>query len=196
MVASGRSTCVPVTSLSVARGLRRSTLAEPRREGAILPETNPTLGDGDSSEDGSRSRRRCAPNGAEQCSKYIDAKYRSQRRGWGRAQSGRRTFLVRGSRSRARRGSTHGGSRFRAEKAMKRLSAPRRPASARQPLLDMDEQGVDVQVSNRRRRGRCSAASFRDSGLLAACCRAPQRLECRVLLEGSGEDQVGGDHPH
>ena len=52
-------------------------------------------------------------------------------------------------------------------------SAPARPASAPQSRLqDMDEQGVDVQIIYPTVAGQMLGREFRDTKLLAACCRA------------------------
>jgi len=131
--------------------------------------------------------------------KYIDDRYRSQAPRMGIApESGRRTFLVEGepfTREKGKYPMAAPGFLDAVKRAMKRFErAAKAGFSAESRLLDMDEQGVDVQVLYPTAAGQMLGREFRDPGLLAACCRAyndwsaeycskaPQRIRWAAIL--------------
>jgi uncharacterized protein len=109
--------------------------------------------------------------------KYIDQRYKSQAPKMGLApESARRTFLVEGEPFTREKGKyPMAAPAFLAavKHAMRRFErAARSGFSLESRLLDMDEQGVDVQVVYPTAAGQMLGREFRDSRLLAACCRA------------------------
>jgi predicted TIM-barrel fold metal-dependent hydrolase len=138
--------------------------------------------------------------------KYIDEKYRSQAPRMGIApESGRRTFLVEGepfTREKGKYPMAAPGFLEAVKRAMKRFErAAKTGFSAESRLLDMDEQGVDVQVLYPTAAGQMLGREFRDSGLLAACCRAyndwsaeycskaPERIKWAAILPMQDVDE-------
>jgi predicted TIM-barrel fold metal-dependent hydrolase len=138
--------------------------------------------------------------------KYIDDKYRSQAPRMGIApESGRRTFLVEGepfTREKGKYPMAAPGFLEAVKRAMKRFErAAKTGFSAESRLLDMDEQGVDVQVLYPTAAGQMLGREFHDSRLLAACCRAyndwsaeycskaPQRIKWAAILPMQDVDE-------
>jgi predicted TIM-barrel fold metal-dependent hydrolase len=138
--------------------------------------------------------------------KYIDDKYRSQAPRMGIApESGRRTFLVEGepfTREKGKYPMAAPGFLDAVKRAMKRFErAAKTGFSADSRLLDMDEQGVDVQILYPTAAGQMLGREFRDSRLLAACCRAyndwsaeycskaPQRIKWAAILPMQDVDE-------
>ncbi|MGB6555521.1 MAG: amidohydrolase family protein, partial [Candidatus Binataceae bacterium] len=109
--------------------------------------------------------------------KYIDARYKSQAPKMGiAAQSGRRTFLVEGepfTREKGKYPMAAPGFLEAVRKAMKRFErAAKTGFSADSRIVDMDENGVDVQIIYPTAAGQMLGREFHDPKLLAACCRA------------------------
>jgi len=109
--------------------------------------------------------------------KYIDERYKSEAPRMGvAAESGRRTFLVEGEPFTREKGKypMAAPAFFEAvRKAMQRFErAAKNGFSAQARLQDMDDQGVDVQVVYPTATGQMLGREFRDTQLLAACCRA------------------------
>ena len=131
--------------------------------------------------------------------RFIDEKYKSQAPKMGvAAESGRRTFLVEGEPFTREKGKypMAAPAFFKAvKKAMERFErASKVGFSPESRLQDMDEQGVDVQVCYPTAAGQMLGREFRDTKLLAACCRAyndwsldycskdPSRLRASAIL--------------
>ncbi len=131
--------------------------------------------------------------------KFIDEKYKSQAPKMGiAAESGRRTFLVEGepfTREKGKYPMAAPGFLKAVRKAMERFErAGKQGFSPESRLQDMDEQGVDVQVVYPTAAGQMLGREFRDTKLLAACCRAyndwaidycskdPKRLRASAIL--------------
>ncbi len=131
--------------------------------------------------------------------KYIDERYKSQAPRMGNApDSGRRTFLVEGepfTREKGKYPMAAPAFLNAVRKAMQRFErAAKQGFSAEARLQDMDEQGVDIQVCYPTAAGQMLGREFRDTRLLAACCRAyndwsadycskdPKRLRWSAIL--------------
>src|SRR5260370_26441401 len=109
--------------------------------------------------------------------RYIDERYKSAAPKMGIApESGRRTFLVEGdpfTREKGKYPMAAPGFLDAVRKAMKRFErAAKLGFSPESRIMDMDEQGVDVQVVYPTAAGQMLGREFRDTQLLAACCRA------------------------
>src|SRR6202011_6410208 len=109
--------------------------------------------------------------------KHIEDRYKSSAPKMGIApESGRRTFLVEGepfTREKGKYPMAAPGFLDAVRKAMKRFErAAKLGFSPESRLLDMDEQGVDVQIVYPTAAGQMLGREFRDPKLLAACCRA------------------------
>jgi uncharacterized protein len=131
--------------------------------------------------------------------RYIDDEYKSQAPRMGAAPgSGRRTFLVEGepfTREKGKYPMAVPAFLEAVRKAMRRFErASKSGFSAESRLLDMDEQGVDVQILYPTAAGQMLGREFRDPKLLAACCRAyndwsaqycskaPERIKWAAIL--------------
>ena len=109
--------------------------------------------------------------------RYIDDRYKSAAPKMGVApESGRRTFLVEGepfTREKGKYPMAAPGFLDAVRKAMKRFErAAKLGFSPESRIMDMDEQGVDVQIVYPTAAGQMLGREFRDPQLLAACCRA------------------------
>lgn len=109
--------------------------------------------------------------------KYIDERYKSEAPRMGAApDSGRRTFLVEGepfTREKGKYPMAAPAFLGAVRKAMQRFErAAKQGFSAEARIQDMDEQGVDIQVCYPTAAGQMLGREFRDTKLLAACCRA------------------------
>jgi len=109
--------------------------------------------------------------------RYIDERYKSSAPKMGIApESGRRTFLVEGepfTREKGKYPMAAPGFLDAVRKAMKRFErAAKLGFSPESRIMDMDEQGVDVQIVYPTAAGQMLGREFRDPKLLAACCRA------------------------
>ncbi len=139
--------------------------------------------------------------------KYIDERYKSEAPRMGiAAESGRRTFLVEGEPFTREKGKypMAAPAFFDAvRKAMKRFDrAAKLGFNAESRLIDMDEQGVDVQIVYPTFAGQMLGREFRDTKLLAACCRAyndwsadfcsraPERIKWAAILPMQAPDEA------
>ncbi|MGB0060978.1 amidohydrolase family protein [Candidatus Binatus sp.] len=109
--------------------------------------------------------------------RYIDERYKSAAPRIGIApESGRRTFLVEGepfTREKGKYPMAAPGFLDAVRKAMKRFDrAGKLGFSPESRIMDMDEQGVDVQIVYPTAAGQMLGREFHDAQLLAACCRA------------------------
>src|SRR2546428_3752232 len=109
--------------------------------------------------------------------RYMEDAYKAQAPKMGQAPgSGRRTFLVEGesfTREKGKYPMAAPAFLTAANKAMERFARARKTGfSAQSRLEDMDEQGVDVQILYPTFTGQMLGREFRDTKLLAACCRA------------------------
>ena len=109
--------------------------------------------------------------------RHMEDAYKSQAPKMGQAPgSGRRTFLVEGesfTREKGKYPMAAPAFLKAAQKAMDRFDRARKTGfSAQSRLEDMDEQGVDVQILYPTFTGQMLGREFRDTKLLAACCRA------------------------
>src|SRR5258708_9724474 len=109
--------------------------------------------------------------------RYIDARYKSSAPKMGIApESGRRTFLVEGepfTREKGKYPMAAPGFLDAVRKAMKRFErAAKLGFSPESRLLDMDEQGVDVQIVYPTAAAQMLGREFPDPNLLAACSTA------------------------
>jgi uncharacterized protein len=107
--------------------------------------------------------------------KHIDDRFKPMAPRMGDA-AGRRTLIVEGESLRAEHGKYLFNSKeFLAavEKAMRRFERAKKMGfNAQSRILDMDEEGVDVQIIYPTEGGHLLGKEFRDTDLLAACCRA------------------------
>lgn len=129
---------------------------------------------------------------------YIDDRYKAVAPRNGRAASGRNTLMVEGGPLTAEEGKyPMAAPEFltAVHKAMQRFERARKAGfNAESRIADMDEQGVDVQVLYPTVGGQMLGKNFKDTKLLAACCRAynnwsaefcnfaPQRLRWAAML--------------
>jgi predicted TIM-barrel fold metal-dependent hydrolase len=109
--------------------------------------------------------------------RHMEDAYKTQAPKMGQAPgSGRRTFLVEGesfTREKGKYPMAAPAFLKAAQKAMERFAkASKTGFSAESRLEDMDEQGVDVQILYPTFTGQMLGREFRDTKLLAACCRA------------------------
>jgi uncharacterized protein len=109
--------------------------------------------------------------------KHIDDRYKSAAPRMGAApDSGRRTFLVEGepfTREKGKYPMAAPAFLKVAERAGQRFERARKEGfNAKSRLEDMDDQGVDLQIIFPTSAGQMLGREFRDTGLLAACCRA------------------------
>jgi len=131
--------------------------------------------------------------------RYTEDAYKSQAPKMGRAPgSGRRAYIVEGEsfvREQGKYPMAAPAFLKSVTKAMERFARARDTGfSAKSRLQDMDEQGVDVQVCYPTAAGQMLGREFRDTKLLAACCRAynnwaaeyaaaaPDRIKWAALL--------------
>src|SRR6266481_1017738 len=130
--------------------------------------------------------------------KYIDDRFKSAAPRVGNASSGRRAVMVEGESLTAEEGKyPMAAPEFLAavHKAMQRFERARKSNfDAQSRLQDMDEEGVDAQVIYPTVGGQLLGREFRDTELLAACCRAynnwsaeycsasPKRLRWAAML--------------
>jgi uncharacterized protein len=130
--------------------------------------------------------------------KYIEDRYKAAAPRMGTASSGRRTLLVEGESTRAEEGKYLFNSKEflqAAAKAMERFDrAKKMDWNPQSRILDMDEEGVDIQIIYPTEGGHILGKEFRDTELLAACCRAyndwsaefcsfaPDRLKFSAIL--------------
>jgi predicted TIM-barrel fold metal-dependent hydrolase len=139
--------------------------------------------------------------------KYIDERYKSQAPKMGvAAESGRRTFLVEGepfTRETGKYPMAAPAFLKAVHQAMQRFErAAKQGFSPESRLIDMDENGVDVQIVYPTAAGQMLGREFRDTKLLAACCRAyndwsaefcstaPDRLKWAAILPMQDPDEA------
>ena len=107
--------------------------------------------------------------------RHIEDAYKSQAPKMGKG-VGRRAFIVEGESFTREKGKYPMAAKpflKAVDKAMQRFDKARKTGfSAQSRLDDMDEQGVDVQVLYPTFTGQMLGREFRDTKLLAACCRA------------------------
>jgi predicted TIM-barrel fold metal-dependent hydrolase len=109
--------------------------------------------------------------------RYMEDAYKSQAPKVGLApESNRRTFLVEGDsfvREKGKYPMAAPAFLNAVKKAMERFDKAKKAGfSAQSRLADMDEQGVDTQIMYPTVAGQMLGREFRDTKLLAACCRA------------------------
>jgi len=129
---------------------------------------------------------------------YIDQRYKSAAPRLGRTGAGRSTMMVEDEALTAEEGKyPMAAPEFlaAADRAMKRFEKTKNAGySAAARLGDMDEEGVDIQILYPTVGGQMLGREFRDTELLAACCRsyndwcveycsaAPERLRWAAML--------------
>src|SRR5438477_1951104 len=109
--------------------------------------------------------------------RFMEDAYKSQAPKIGEAPgSGRKTFLVEGepfTREKGKYPMAAPAFLKAAAKAMERFERARKSGfDAKSRLIDIDEQGIDVQIIYPTAAGQMAGKEFRDPQLLAACCRA------------------------
>ena len=139
--------------------------------------------------------------------RHMEDAYKSQAPRMGEAPgSGRRAFIVEGESFTREKGKYPMAAKAFLKAAMTAMERFQRAKetgfSAESRLMDMDEQGVDVQIMYPTYAGQMLGREFRDTKLLAACCRAynnwaadytsedPQRLRWAAALPMQEPDEA------